>query len=413
MVCFLASYLYTARRCDFALKFVINITDFSQIYGIYLKSVLILTLSPLVFFSKIADNKRNYSNSQRSWHFYGGFMKRLLFFGLALLLLSSALFADDAKVMPQRVGRFYLAPSYIFAAKGFDESGKRESISDVYMFNLGMALEFGVTSWITAAVQWTPGVNLSSKVAEPLSALGLTDDGKIAGVGDLFVGAKLQIIGKEAPVKNDNLRLAFAPGVKVPLPGPEFDKELANAQAGDDFTASILDKHTLGIGLRSYFDIIINENFFINLYNEFIYYPMKKDLMEAGLSNPVMFMMIGDPTLEGKVAYGFDCTFELEPVFNYNIGPKTVFGAGLPVNFKLTPEEKYSFSGSVPGVAAAESLFSDKSSYTLSLRPNVSLFFMGWALPMEFKLIYMAPLIGQDAQALNTINFQIRAYFKI
>ena len=37
---------------------------------------------------------------------------------------------------------------------------------------------------------------------------------------------------------------------------------------GSDFTVASMDNHVLGLGLRSYFDFIINDNFFINLHNE-------------------------------------------------------------------------------------------------------------------------------------------------
>jgi hypothetical protein len=145
-------------------------------------------------------------------------MKKILFFGLALLVLGSALFADDAKVMPMRVGRFYLAPSFIFGDKAFNKDGERvnnENNASVKALNLAMAVEYGVIDWITAAVQWVPGINIWSKMeTDPALSSGGMD---LFGVGDLFVGAKIQIIGSAAPVKTDNFRLALAAGVKIPL----------------------------------------------------------------------------------------------------------------------------------------------------------------------------------------------------
>jgi hypothetical protein len=127
-------------------------------------------------------------------------MKKFFLSGLALLLLVSALFADDAKVMPKRVGRFYIAPSFVFGEKSFDEDGDRVDSDAVKIFNLGAALEYGITSWITAAIQWAPGINLYSDIDVTLQQ-NPNASARMFDVGDLFVGAKMQIIGTEAPVK--------------------------------------------------------------------------------------------------------------------------------------------------------------------------------------------------------------------
>ena len=52
-------------------------------------------------------------------------------------------------------------------------------------------------------------------------------------------------------------------------------------------------------------------------------------------------------------------------------------------------------------------------SHVLYVNPNVSVFFMKFFLPLEFKLQYNIPVWGQSSQATNTIALQIKAYFKI
>ena len=348
------------------------------------------------------------------------FMKRFLIFGLALMLIGAALFADDAKVMPARVGRLYIAPSFVMGNKAFDSDGDRvDTHIDMKFLNLGAALEFGLAKWVTAALQWTPGINVWSKFDTPTGA-----KIELKGMGDLFAGAKLQIMGSEAPVQTDAFRLAFAPGVKIPLPGPDYKKQAENMAAGKSFTPNNLDHHVLGAGLRSYFDILFGKSFFLNLYNEFIYYPVKGKFEKAGLEQYVgyatangLLASLGS-SVEGEVNYGYDLTFELEPAFTFNLSPKVQFNAGLPVNYKIVPGVKYSFTGTGPGgsssVAALEDAFPDgEKSQLLTLRPGASIFFLGWALPMEFKLSYFYPVWGKNASANQTFSFQIRAYFKI
>ena len=69
-------------------------------------------------------------------------MKKVLVLSMALVLLGSALFADDAKVMPARVGRLYLAPTFSFAPGEYDSDGDYQGFNgNVNVFNLGFALE--------------------------------------------------------------------------------------------------------------------------------------------------------------------------------------------------------------------------------------------------------------------------------
>ena len=353
-------------------------------------------------------------------------MKKFLIFGLALLLVGAALFADDAKVMPMRVGRFYLAPSFAFANKAFDEDGSRVDIQgdgSAKVFNLGAALEYGILNWMTGALQWAPGINVWSKI-ETTAFPFPNPDLRLFDVGDLFLGAKMQILGKDGLVKNDNVRLSFAPGIKIPLPGPDFEKQFENAGKGDPVTLATMDKHALAAGLRSYFDFIINDKFFINLYNESLFYVTKKDFEKAGFQEYATISGVnaaagGLGSVEGKVKYGYDLTFELEPVFSTPIAQSVSFTAGLPVTYKTSPGAKYEFSGSgLAGsslVTTMETMFPDgDQSHNLTLTPNAALFFYGWPLPMEFKLSYTAPLWGQNiGYAQNVIGFQIRVYFKI
>jgi len=370
-------------------------------------------------------------------------MKKCIILGLALLVLGTALFADDAKVMPARVGRFYLAPNFSFASGGFDEDGKLQKFDDgsIKIFNLGFALEYGVNDWITAAVQWAPGWTPWSD----LEARSGFKDSNVNGVADLFVGAKLQIIGEKAPVQNNMFRIAVAPGVIIPLPGPDFEEQFENAMAGKKATVANMDKHTLGVGGRLYFDWVINDKFFINLFNETIIFPLKKDLNDTGpnlagfkggllgtvntLAGPTAMAAVKKYTdkLEGEVDYKYQLTFELEPQFSTSIADGLIFSAGLPFNYVYNPAAAYSFTGlkdlvdfaSGMGIPLTEEAvieqggFAGAESHFLSLRPNVSLFLLKTPLPLEFKFQYGLPLYGKNTQATNTVIFQVKAYFQI
>jgi hypothetical protein len=348
-------------------------------------------------------------------------MKKKLIAGF-VLFLCTGLFADDAKVLPARTGRLFLAPSFVYSNQEFDKDGNRVSADTLQVVNIGAALEFGITDWITAAVQWTPGINAWSDVKTNIQ--GSSSSVNVFGAGDLFAGTKFQIIGGSAPVKAEVIRLAFAPGVKIPMPEPDYGKQLENMQKGEPVTIANADNHVLGVGLRSYLDCVVSDNFFVNLYNEFIYYPMKGNVKNAGLTEYAALTRVNaglasmGSSVDGEVDYGYELTFELEPAFNFNITSGIQFGVGLPINYKTSPGKKYLFSGNgtaaYSGISTIKELLTDEAQiHILTLRPNMSFFFTGWALPIEFKLCYFYPFLGENKNASHTFSFQTRAYFKI
>jgi len=221
-------------------------------------------------------------------------MKKLLIL-VVLLVLVLPVFADDALVLPQGVLRISIAPSYGFANKTWDKDGEAQDIipnplfttnkSDgIQYFNLGIALEYGVNDWITAAIQWTPGWNLWStmgfdKQLIPPSTYLYFDQGVLGSFADLFAGAKIQIVGKKAPVVNNTMRFSIAPGVKIPMPG---DSKPTPTDLVKDETHVLkeIDNHLWGLGGRLYFDYNVTPEFFVNLYSEFIYYPEQKNRQE-------------------------------------------------------------------------------------------------------------------------------------
>jgi hypothetical protein len=97
---------------------------------------------------------------------------------LGFVLVMPNIFAEEAKVMPKQVGRFYVAPTLAFAPGAFDEDGEYEVYDSgegsLRAFNLGFALEYGINDWISGAIQWAPGVTVWSDVDTkiPLSGVG-------------------------------------------------------------------------------------------------------------------------------------------------------------------------------------------------------------------------------------------------
>jgi hypothetical protein len=345
--------------------------------------------------------------------------------------------ADDASVLPARTGRVYLTPTYAFANGDYDKDwayknyGEKEGAMKGFL--LGAALEFGILDWISAAVQWTPGWMASSDV-DRIAAVDTSGDSSdninANGVTDLFAGGKFLIIGNKAPIQTSQFRLALAAGVKVPFPGPNYEDQFNNVKktGNEPVTGANQDRHVLGLGLRTYFDYVINENFYIDLYGEFIGYPMKGTLKESGLAeyataknidaakeqlagNPLTAALADEISYTDEVDYGFDLTLELEPVFSTPLAEGVRFTAGLPLTYKFYPGKKYDVTvpdASAYGMDLSPLRLKDEDpSHDLSLKPNIALFFTSFLLPTELKLNYSAPIAGNNKMAAHLVTLHI------
>jgi hypothetical protein len=360
-------------------------------------------------------------------------MKKILLYGLVCMLLSMSLplFADGARVLPAQVGRFFIVPTYGSAIAAYDADGKATAFAPISMFNLGFALEYGVTDWISAAFQWAPGATISSDLR------GRFDDSSFEGakthmndLADLFLGAKIQIVGPKAPVVSTNrFRAAIAPGVLVPLTsGPDYKKEIGDvmapvytgtpldeAMAGQELSMSSMDKHAFAAGFRTYFDWILSDNFSIYFFNENLFYLQKKDIFSTG---PGIAMYHWHPAnqatggVDGEVDYKYKLTFEIEPVISAPLPSGLNFKFLMPLRYVYTPAFAYSFSNGEAALTADSAPLNTDSHKSLYFSPGVQFFVTNTALPLEFRLQYGIPLYIRNGTAMNLLTFQMRIYFR-
>jgi hypothetical protein len=398
-------------------------------------------------------------------------MKKCLLICLALLTLCGVLFAEDANVLPGRVGRIYTIPVYRFYDGAYDGDGKYAAYAGggaMKAFILAFAVEYGVNDWITAAVQWTPALAAWSDVDTALGIPsgqwssypgGLASSSSVNGNGlaDIFVGAKIQFIGEKAPIKNDMFHVAVAPGIIVPLPGPDYQKMFNNMLANNAVTAQNVDNHVFGLGARFWVDFFL-ENFVTHLYSEFKYYPVKGKISDRSFQDYLQLQIYNaaistaGASQKDEVDYGYNLTVELEPVYSFkNLGPGKL-GVGAALNYVLNPGVKYggiNNPGNVPGLTAL-SPFADPGisqrlrispnvGYTIAnetlsvegkvsyladayqtddklqhrIKPEVNVFLYKTFLPIEIKARYEIPVWGKNAPAQHQMDLELRFYLKI
>ncbi len=316
-----------------------------------------------------------------------------------LLLLSGMIpwlsFANDALELPKGVLRFSETTSFGFAVSEFNLDGNKVSIAvndgRLLVFSLGAAVELGVTDWLSAAVRWTPGWNVWSAYDFQTSP---SDKLTVNGPYDILVEARAQILGQQGLLRSQRLRLALSPVGKIPLPSPDWEKQISRRSAGQTWVQVPNDHHTPGLGGRAYCDLVLNERFYLDLYAEFLRYFPKK-YSEAEL------LAYLTPTYQ-KVDYGYDLTIEMEPHLQILAGQGIRFEAGVPLTYQKTPELRFD------GAAVA-----DSDTYLLVVSPGLSLFLSKPAL--ELKLAYAYPILGKglDAPAMNSFSLQVRSYLRL
>lgn len=337
-------------------------------------------------------------------------MKRTLIV-LLLLAIVMPLFADDALILPNRVIRFRTIPSLSLTSAAFDTDGKRDDLVtpiDLSGFGLGIqnfetsanvwalsfALEIGVTDNINIAAQWTPGWQFASTTTAdaPSAVPGAIADPTVesienaqqTGLDDLFVGAKAQILGEDGFVPNENMRFALALGGIIPLSIYDAD-EAAEAQAdGDEYQAGRVGNDVYAVGARLYYDYILTETAFINLFSETqLFLPRELD----------------DGAGDVEYAYGYKQSFEIDPQISYPLSDGLRLGASLATRYSFTPD-----------IEVDGDTVDDSATQLLAITPQVSAFFLGLPVPIEAKLQYTYPIYGVNVNATNTIAMQINTY---
>jgi hypothetical protein len=351
-------------------------------------------------------------------------MKKLCV-GILLVLGTMAAFADTAYVLPAKVGRVYIAPTYTFSTgrwdgTSYDKYGSGEGAMKA--FNLGFATEFGVLDWITLAARWAPGWNVVSTVDKKgdlaalgkLSPLGVTvppdSDYNVNGVADLQLGVKFLVVGNNAPVESSTMRFSVAPGFTIPLPGADFKDQARDRMKGDDVTGANIDKHVFGFGGRVNYDYVFTPSFYLGLCGEFTFYPVKttrsKDGLEYYLTEEANALIpvasFQTPNPNSKIDYGYKLMFEVEPHFDYPIADGFVLGAGLPMTITTSPAVKYDGHEGDVG-----------NHYLFAMKPLVSMMFTNLPIPVQVEMDYTIPVFGKNEQVVHALTLLVKVFYAL
>ena len=363
-------------------------------------------------------------------------MKKALVF-LLVLGMVTPLFADDAKVLPEKVLRIYTVPVVSFVTGTWDADGELteneddagDGMPDGTIFSLGGRRINKNTDQISAGFQWTPVYSFLKPVDIDT---GTDSDVLTGGIDSVDVGAEIQILGNQGYVQNDQMRFSVTPGVVVPMPTRDWESEGEAAVDGDDYVAPGAETLTqFAVGALVNFDYLVTPEFYVNVFLE-PRFRLPRTVDYSGFYNPVATAEVdaasraaGGPGFDDdvydtyEVEYGSNVFFETGLDFNYElpVSESVRVDFGLPARFTLntprtdTETVEVTDAGAAAGQADQENEFEpDDPSYTLYLDPSIGTFLTGLPVPLQFVATYRLPLVGQRASQVHSVVLEGRVY---
>ena len=240
----------------------------------------------------------------------------------ALLLLAAAAFRPSAQALTAEPGslQWRLQTGYSFANRVEGDRAAWRALS------VGAAVELGLGEGLSLEVEWLPGYSLWSSLDYPDAAGFPNDDANRSGAHDLWAAARIQI------ARTRGLALVVAPGLVVPLRGPDWSRERARALDGKRYVFEAPDRHAIGIGARADFETPLGRAF--------------------GLGGSVRYVRFleheaasfDDPESEAIVDHGYELTGTLEPHGTADMG-RTLYRAGLKATHVIRAEKRVAGRG--------------------------------------------------------------------
>ncbi|NBB91466.1 MAG: hypothetical protein GVY23_09750 [Spirochaetes bacterium] len=315
-------------------------------------------------------------------------MKKLV---VVLMLIGIALpvLANDALVLPQGVMRIYTVPVYGFQSGGWDDDGDFQDAEKNpnnppigSLFNLGGAIEYGITDQISLGAQWAPGFNLVGNLDgedttysnSPFPPAAFTDenasaiftldsngevesadplvgeDGTIEGATPIRIGSEIQVLGNQGWVSNETFRIQVGLGAEIGGWQRDWKEEGKSAADGNEYVdplayiSGVDPRYALGGSLSV--DYVITEELYVNVFGEFKQklgrsYDVTDFYSEAGL--------VADASAVGIPNSGF-LYFEGDQVENLevDVAPSSTFETELEVTYQKQVSDLLRLGGSLP-----------------------------------------------------------------
>jgi hypothetical protein len=282
--------------------------------------------------------------------------KKLLCVLCVVFLFAAQAYGEDALTLGERNARVSF-PLY-FGFETEDVAGSE----DIMATGWGFAVEYGIYEWLDLQLLFDPGF------------WGVVE-GNAAPFSDMFVGAKIGVLGPEGLVSKDGwFRLASALGINIPVNGIMLAEE-------DDKVG--LGTSLWGTALRVYADMLPHPYFYFNFFVEGVFYPAQR-------SNSAAYAGVG------AVKHWLDLTGEIGPHFAVPIKDKGItLKGGAPVRVLYAP-----------WMNAADADASDQ--WRLTVGGYFGVFFTKRSV--ELILGYNAPIRGKNVETMHRASLTVKFY---
>jgi hypothetical protein len=289
-------------------------------------------------------------------------MKRFTLLISAVVVLTAAVYAEDAAVLPAKTLRLNTDASTGFVREGWDGNGKRVDAPDAVIIGAAIRVSYGFTDWFTTVLGWSPGVTDTDIARIDIGSDGNSAEEIYEGLGDFTLKGQFQIIGNDAAVSSERFRMRVTPGIVIPFPGID-DRD-------------VLGNHAWGVGGDVSLDTFIAGNFLLNLFGEAYWFPIDN---------------------RSKTNNQWQFSLEAGPRYAVTIGTASL-ALALPVNWGVSQAH----DKTIP----ADGI----SSYLLSLRPTLELN-LTRPLRINIAIEYTCPLYGKSNYIAHTIKIKTPVNF--
>ena len=209
-------------------------------------------------------------------------MRKLILI-IAMSILTTAVFAEEAAVIPE--GNLRISESYNFA------------IAETGEVSWGFGAEYATSDWLNLQVLWNDGLRIHPEI----------------GASTLYLGLKGYILGDSALVTAPGKWLRFSTALGLLIPPTETEPNLLDQ-----------DQKLWGSSLRVYSDFIFSKYFYLNLFGEAAFYPPQHTKSKVFYGGDL-------------VAHYLDLTGEMELHFVIPTKSGVVLKIGAPVRIFYAP----------------------------------------------------------------------------
>jgi hypothetical protein len=246
--------------------------------------------------------------------------------------------------------------------------------------SVGAAAEFGLREGLSLQVEWLPGYTLWSTLLYPDRPTFPNDDANRTGAHDLWAAARVQILGPAGVAGTpERLLLVVAPGMVVPFPEPDWERERDRAVDEKRYVFETPDRHAVGIGARAEVETMLYPSFGLRGGVAYVQFLEK----EAG--------SFAAPTTQLDVDYGYELTIVVEPHGILDTG-RLIWEAGLKATHVIRPE------------TLVDEVVAVNDAYALSVEPWVGVTLAARQHPLALSVGYEVPLAERNADGEHALR---------